>query len=211
MTKSTQSDLVEIRRIMERSTKFLSLSSMGSVLAGVFALIGAFLAHRYIYTSNELIYLRLDEGVFSAPLLPLWYIAAGVFLGALLVNLFLSYRKSEQQNQRLWSKPARRLLINFLIPFVSGACFILILFVNGHFTLLSSSTLIFYGISLLNAGNFTFSDIRWFGISVILVGLVSLLFPGKGLYFWALGFGGLHILYGAIMYWKYERKVNKVA
>lgn len=211
MTKSTQSDLVEIRRIMERSTKFLSLSSIGSVLAGVFALIGAYFAYRYIYSSNELIYMHLEEGVFSKPLLPLWYIAAGVFLGALLVNLFLSYRKSEQQNQRLWSKPARRLLINFLIPFVSGACFILVLFVNGHFILLSSSTLIFYGIALLNAGNFTFSDIRWFGISVIVVGLVSLLFPGKGLYFWALGFGGLHIIYGVVMYWKYERKENKAA
>lgn len=208
MTKSTQSDLVEIRRIMERSTKFLSLSSIGSILAGVFALIGAYLAYRYIYTSNELIYHQLNEGVLSRPLLPLWYIALGVFLGALLVNLFLSYRKSAQQNQTLWSKPARRLLINFLIPLMSGACFVFILFVNGHYTLLSSSTLIFYGIALLNAGNFTFSDIRWFGISVILVGLVSLLFPGMGLYFWAFGFGGLHILYGFVMYWKYERKVK---
>lgn len=206
MIIKTQSDLLEIRRIMERSTKFLSLSSIGSVMAGIFALVGAYLAHRYIYRSQELIYGYLEEGIFSSRLIPLWYIAFAVFSSALVVNLWLSYKKSKESNQKPWSTPAKRLFINFSIPFISGAFFVLILFKNGYFTLLSSSALMFYGLSLLNAGNFTFSDIRWLGISMTICGLLSLLFPGKGLYFWAVGFGILHILYGLVMYVKYDRK-----
>jgi hypothetical protein len=59
---------------------------------------------------------------------------------------------------------------------------------------------------LINASKYTFNDIRYLGFCEIILGLGAAVYVGYGLYFWALGFGILHIIYGAMMYYKYERK-----
>ncbi len=81
----------------------------------------------------------------------------------------------------------------------------MVLYSRGFYSLLAASTLIFYGLALVNAGNFTFSDIRVLGVWEVLLGLLAAVFPGKGLLYWALGFGVLHIIYGVVLYRKYER------
>jgi hypothetical protein len=200
-------DLAQIRSIMERSTKFLSLSAWAAIMAGVYALIGAGIAYRIIYFSPIVRYEALTQSFFHPDVLPLFLVAISVFVFAAATAIWLSYRKAKQAGQKLWTRSAIRVLVNFIIPLAAGGVFVLILYGRGYYSLIAASTLVFYGMALLNAGNFTFSDIRLLGISEILVGLLAALFPGKGLYFWAFGFGVLHIVYGIIMYWKYERGV----
>src|SRR5690606_29304276 len=155
--------------------------------------------------SPHIIYHELEEGIDSPALFSLILIACGVFVLAAGTGLWLSYRKAAQSGEKLWSRSAIRLGINFLIPLMAGGSFVLLLFARGFYDLLAPATLIFYGLALLNAGNFTFSDIRSLGILEVVLGVLAGLFPGKGLMFWAFGFGILHIIYGILMYRKYER------
>ena len=105
----------------------------------------------------------------------------------------------------IWNGASQRFLLNVMIPLIAGGVFIIALLLRGEIELLVPACLIFYGMSLLNAGNYTFSDIRFLGILEMLVGVLALMYPGMGLLFWAIGFGVLHIIYGVIMYFKYER------
>ena len=66
--------------------------------------------------------------------------------------------------------------------------------------------LIFYGLALINSSKYTFFEIRYLGIAEIVLGLIASVFVSSGLILWAAGFGLLHIIYGIIMYYKYERK-----
>lgn len=201
-----QDDLAQIRTIMERSTKFLSLSAFAAILAGVYALVGAGIAWRIIYGSDRVLYYDLKQEFITPDTLPLILVAGGVFVLAVGTGLLLSYRKALAAGQALWNAPAQRLVFNFIIPFSAGSLFVVILYFRGYYSLLAASTLLFYGLALLNAGNFTFSDIRKLGMAEIVLGILAAIFPGKGLLFWALGFGVMHIVYGVIMYRKYERR-----
>lgn len=203
-TKSLD-DLAQIRSIMERSKKYLSLSPWAAIMAGVYALMGAGYAYWKIYYAPEILYYQLGGETKGTSLFSLLSIAVAVFLLAAGTALWLNYRKASKAGEKLWSKTAIRLAINFIIPMIAGGIFLLILFYRGYYSLLAASSLLFYGLALLNAGNFTFTDIRSLGISEIVIGLLAAAFPGKGLFFWALGFGVMHILYGVLMYWKYER------
>jgi hypothetical protein len=65
--------------------------------------------------------------------------------------------------------------------------------------------LIFYGLSLVNAGKFTFSEIHYLGLTEIVLGILAGIFINHGLLFWTLGFGLMHIVYGTVMYYRHER------
>ena len=197
-------DLSQIRSIMERSARFLSINPLAAVLAGVYALMGAYLGYRMIYHAPVVMYYEAQEDFFNENTAPLFAIAGVVLVLALMTGLWMSYRKAQKAGQKLWSRSAIRLGINFFIPMFIGGVFILVLLERGYIDLIASSTLIFYGFALLNAGNFTFSDVRTLGILEMLLGLLAAIFPGKGLLFWALGFGVLHIIYGVIMHMKYD-------
>lgn len=198
-------DLAQIRSIMERSTKFLSLSAWAAIMAGIYALIGAYIAYHMIYDAPITRYDSLPESPIHPEVLPLFLLALSVLAMALGTTVLLSYRKAQKAGQKLWTRSAIRVLVNFILPLAAGGFFVLILYSRGFYSLIAASTLMFYGLALLNAGNFTFSDIRKLGVLEIIVGLLAALFPGKGLLFWAFGFGVLHIVYGGILYWKYER------
>ena len=205
-TSNPLNDLAEIRSIMERSTKFLSLSAASAVLAGLYSLAGAYLAWKIIYHSPTGLYGPLTDRLITPETMPLFLIAGTVFLLTAGTVIWLSYRKAHAVGQKLWNRAAVRLFVNFAIPLAAGGIFVVLLYIRGYYSLLASSTLLFYGLALLNAGNFTFSDIRKLGVSEIALGLLAAALPGQGLLFWALGFGVLHIVYGGVMYWKYEKK-----
>lgn len=105
----------------------------------------------------------------------------------------------------MWDVSSRRLVLNFLIPLVAGGAFCLVLIQYGIAGLVAPATLIFYGLACINASKYTMRDIRYMGVAFIILGLVSTQYIGYGLYFWALGFGVCHIIYGALMYYKYDR------
>lgn len=223
MTEHDQhlSALTEIRDLMNRSARFLSLSGLSGVVAGILALIGAAVAWFWLsevfYSfplliegySSQSRYLVPEVNIYSrttADFIAFFALDAGAVLAlSLLSGWFFSRRKAKKQGIEFWGPTAWRVLINLLIPLGAGGLFCLVLLYHGVIGLIAPATLIFYGLALLNASKYTLNDIRYLGVSQIALGLIACFFVGYGLLFWAIGFGVLHIVYGASMWWKYER------
>lgn len=205
-TKDYLKDIQDIKEMMSKSSQFISLSGLSGILAGVYALVGAWMAYKTIYfdTSTMGNYKHLvisQEAVYK-----LLVIAAAVVILSLATGLFLSIRKAKKNNETVWNSAAKRLFINFMIPMVTGGLFILFLIEKEMLGLVAPLTLLFYGLACVNASKYTLGGVRYLGITMIVLGLLSTWFLGYGLLFWAIGFGFCHILYGSVMYFKYERK-----
>lgn len=212
MEKQTEplETLTEIRSMMERSTRFISLNGLSGVFAGIFALIGAAVAYFYLQARGTG-HLYYDNAVLSdgrANLSFYLFIFLDAFLvlvASLVVAVFLSVRKAREKGLKIWDNSARRLLLNMFIPLLVGGTFCLILIYHGQAGLVAPSTLIFYGLALVNASKYTLDDIRYLGFIQTVIGLLAAIWIGYGLFFWAMGFGIVHIIYGSMMYFKYER------
>ncbi|MDH5381925.1 MAG: hypothetical protein OEW75_13790 [Cyclobacteriaceae bacterium] len=198
-------DLSEIRSIMNKSSRFLSLSGLSGILAGIYALIGAAVAYRIIYTASVIPYTSIRTGQTSQEVVFLFIDAFLVLVLSLLTGFQLSKRKAEKNGVKLWDHTAKRVVENLAIPLATGGFLILILIYRELYFIISPITLIFYGLALVNASKYTLGDVKYLGLFEIAIGLTAALFPGKGLYFWALGFGVMHIIYGGIMYFKYDK------
>jgi hypothetical protein len=202
--------LTDIRSMMERSSRFISLSGLSGVFAGVFALIGAYLAYVRIYEyyidfSDAIRSGNENSAMINGLIWYLFLVAGSVLAASLLVGVLLTVRNSRKQGIRTWDNTAKRLLINLAIPLGTGGLFCIIMLYHNDIGLIAPATLIFYGLALINASKYTFNDIRYLGICEIVLGLLASFYIGYGLFFWAVGFGILHIVYGAVMYFKYER------
>ena len=202
--KNPNEDLHTIREIMERSSKFLSLSGLAGIFAGACALIGAAIAWFFILDSEIIQYNEYKQNSDIGFYLVLDAVLVLVF--ALLGAVYFSYRKASKAGQKLWTKSTQRLLIHLMIPLVSGGIFSLILIYRNNLELVIPVMLIFYGLSLVNAGKFTFSEIHNLGLTQIVLGILALIFTNQGLLFWTLGFGLMHIVYGMVMYYRHERE-----
>ncbi len=193
-------DIQDIKKMMDRSTQFISLSGISGVLAGIYALAGAY-AVRQI-TGDSYPYITLESVEFKQCL----GIMAAVLVLSVGTALIMSASKAKKQGTSLINSTSLRLLANFAIPLVTGGIFALLLINAHHYGLVAPVTLIFYGLACVNASKYTLRDVRYLGITVIVIGLVATYAVGYGLEFWALGFGVCHILYGSTMYYKYDRK-----
>ncbi len=202
----------DIKRMMERSSRFISLSGLSGVSAGICALIGAWIAHPYVFGTKDFIInanvaaVQSMAGDYSIILNTwLFWIAVCTFLAALISSFIFTYIKSKKEGIPVWGKTAKRLLVAVSLPLIVGGFFLFRLIHFGTFGLVAPGCLIFYGLALINASKYTLSEIKYMGYCQLLLGVINCWFVGYGLYFWALGFGVLHILYGAYMWWKYER------
>ena len=200
------SDISEIKNLMDKSSRFISLSGLSGILAGVYSLIGAGLVYKIIYFDNTTFGNYNDLIITESSLINLFIIAVTVLLLSLLTGIVLSIKKAKKSNDSIWNASSKRLIINFMIPLATGGFFILFLIEKEMLGLVAPLTLIFYGLACVNASKYTLGDVRYLGITMLLLGLLSTWFLGYGLLFWALGFGVCHILYGSIMYYKYDRK-----
>lgn len=198
-------DISEIRSMMERSTKFLSLTGLSGVLAGIYALIGALGAYSFFGENSSDFYTDMNGGSISGRLFYLILLALGVLILAIGTAILFSYRKAAKRGEKLWNPTARRLVINMSLPLVAGGLLILVFLTKGFFALVMPMTLIFYGLALATAGKFTFEEMKSLGIIQIFLGLLAAYFPEYALLFWAFGFGIMHILYGIYMHLKYEK------
>lgn len=199
-------DITEIRSMMERSTKFLSLTGLSGIMAGIYALVGAYIAHRLFYSdNNSVLFNSIDRREMATEVENLIILALVILVLAVGTAIALSLKKSKKDGEKLWNPAARRVVINMAIPLVTGGIFILILISKGFFGFLAPSTLLFYGLALVNASKFTFKEIKSLGIVQIVLGLLAFYFIEFGLLFWALGFGLMHIVYGIVMHLKYEK------
>jgi MFS family permease len=185
--------------MMKKSSRFLSLSGVAGIFAVVFALIGVGIVY---YLRNAFDYpLEFNSWSFRTLVL----IAVLVLTISLLVGYLLAKRKSKKLGERVWNPISKQFVFAFGMPLLTGGFFTVLLIANRQFFYVSPSTLVFYGLGLTAASNYTYSSIRYLGISFILLGLINLCFLGYGLYFWATGFGLAHIVYGTIMHFYIER------
>jgi len=200
--------LRDIKRIMERSSRFLSLSGFSGIIAGICALAGAWLAKYKL----EQYYSRYDERTFfdghdfNDLKNELLLIAGIVLVLALSLSFFFTWRKAKRSHVSIWNHTSKKLLVNMIIPLAAGGFFILAMLQYNDWRFVAPACLVFYGLALVNSSKYTFTDIRYLGFLEIILGLINTQYIGYGLYFWAAGFGVLHIVYGIIMWWKYERK-----
>jgi hypothetical protein len=201
--------LQDIKRMMERSSRFISLSGLSGVSAGICALIGAWVAHSFIagyYGRNGYVtrfgYMHDEANDLKWKLIEL---AIAVLIAALATSTLMTWRKARKSRLPIWDPASRRLAINMLIPLAAGGFFVLGLLYRSDWEYVAPSCLVFYGLALVNASKYTLTDIRYLGLLEIMLGCVCMYYPHDGLYFWAAGFGVLHIVYGLIMWWKYEK------
>jgi hypothetical protein len=201
-------DIRTIRKMMEESTRFLSLSGLSGIFAGVFAIAGALIAYFLILNKGSIHqdeYFRILTE--KETLILRWKLIADA-LCVLILSIIFSFRfsshKAKREGKAFWSPISKRLLISMLIPLFTGGIFIIVLLLQNNMQLIVPGLLIFYGLALVNAGKFTYDEVFYLGILEIITGLVSAFFSGWGIIFWIFGFGMLHIVYGVIMYRKYE-------
>lgn len=197
-------NLSEIRNMMERSTKFISLSGLSGVSAGLIALVGSYLA--YIKINKDRIENEHVLNMTESTSEELFILGIAILVLSLIFGSLFTLIKAKKRSDLTWNSTSKKLFINISIPLVSGGIFCLALMKYGFFGLVAPATLIFYGLGCINASHHTLSDIRYLGLLNLCLGLINLFFIGYGLLFWAFGFGVLHIVYGTIMYVKYDMK-----
>ncbi len=204
MSQNLQEDLSHIRSMMERSSRFISLSGLSGVFAGLFALAGSVYVNQ-LFARKGIAYFDGLHKTYSYELvIELTFIALVILLLALSSGVFFTLRKSKKFDLPIWTNTTKKMLLNLALPLVVGGVFCMALIYHHLFALLAPVTLLFYGLALVNAGKYTFSDIRYLGVCEIVLGCISLFYLGFGLVFWAIGFGILHILYGLIVFKKYQ-------
>jgi hypothetical protein len=197
-------ELSSIRDLMERSAKFISLSGLSGVMAGVYAIIGAALGRMVL--KEEWVALDRDHYVDEYLVIAkLFFIAFAVLILSIGTGVWLSIRKAKKNGQPFWNTGSKRLLIHMAIPLVSGGLFTFILIYRGYYGIVAPATLVFYGLALVAGSHYTYSGVKGLGILEILLGLLCALMPGYGLIFWTVGFGLLHIIYGTVMHFKYDK------
>jgi hypothetical protein len=196
--KNYINDITEIRRMMERTSKFLSLSGWAGILAGIYALAGAWFSH--------FILLYQPDGFFySHPSLDHVIVTAFSVLVFALISAFLdSHVKAKKRNEKAWNATSKRMLMSMAIPLVTGGLLIIILSAGGLVGLAAPLMLIFYGMALYNAGFYTIREVRLMGFVQVILGLMNVVFISHGLLFWAIGFGAVHIIYGLFVHFRYE-------
>lgn len=197
----------DIRNMMKKSTRFLSLSGLSGVFAGIYALLGATVAYIYMnYTYHS--WSRSGEVSLNAYELYFNFIliASSVLVLSISTAYFFSNRKAKREGHNLFDHTAIRAFVNLVIPLIAGGVFCLSLLYHGAIVYIAPAMLLFYGLALINASKYTYDDIRYFGFCQIVLGLINSFNLGNGLLYWALGFGVLHIVYGTVMWFKYERK-----
>lgn len=202
--KNYHEDLSHIRQMMEKSSRFISLSGLSGVFAGLTALVGAGYVY-FLFEKNGINYFNGERNIYSHGLVQqLFWTAIVTLIIAVIFGYIFTAHKSKKKGLKIWDSTTKRLLFNFAVPLFSGGVFCLALQYHHLFVFIAPSTLIFYGLALVNSSKYTLTDVQYLGYLEILLGLISLFFLGWGLVFWAIGFGVLHIVYGIVMYKKYK-------
>ena len=170
-----------IRDTMERAASFTAVPGFGGVLIGLTAMIaGGFAAYR------------------NAPQqFTIWVVEA---ILATLIAYVAVRRKSKRLTMSLQTRAARRALLSFMPPLLAGAVLTFALVRLGAFAVLPPLWLLLYGAAVVTGGAFSVRIVPVMGLCFMLAGACSALCPaawGNG--FLMFGFGGLHILFGAII------------
>lgn len=184
---------------MNKSSRFISLSGLSGILAGIYALVGAAIGY-YLVDSSVRGYLILDGDIFRTCVAILIAVAAL----SVITGIVLTTKKAKKNGEKIWDSSSRRLLVNFLVPLLTGGLYILIILEQERYGHTAALMLIFYGLALINASKYSLGDIKFLGFTEVILGLICALMPSYGFWFWVVGFGIMHIVYGAVMHFKYD-------
>jgi hypothetical protein len=200
--------LREIRSMMDGAGRFRSLSGKAGVYAGCYALAGWLGVHVWVGVSPLGVGLmeRLTAAGEGDGLL--WvFVGVGVvvLVAALSTGLWMAVRKAAGRGESLWDAAARQVLSGLMVPWVVGGLYILTLFYHGHRLQVLPASLLFYGLGLVGASRHTLAEVRGLGFAFLLTGLAAALQPGMAHWYWAFGFGLLHIGYGLWIHRRHER------
>lgn len=200
--------LEEIKQMMNRSSRFLGLSGWSGIAAGICALVAGWLAGKKLnnYSKSENDYGR-GFNLFDHEL---FILAVITFIAALFLAFLFTYLRSRKTGIPIWGFMARKVMINVAVPMIAGGLLIWRVTDFGLYGLIAPACLLFYGLALINASRFTWSEVRYLGYLQLVLGVMNLWALEYGLYFWAAGFGVLHIVYGMVMWNKYERNEKVV-
>jgi hypothetical protein len=200
-----EKDIASIRNMMERSVKFISLSGLSGVIAGIYALLGAGYVYWLVYYPYSPFGFRFHFANETEVIIHLLIIALIVLFLSISTGYWFSLRKAKKLGTTIWNRASKQLMVDLLIPLITGGLFILILLSRGYYGVAAPACLVFYGLALINASRNTYSEVRYLGFTEIILGLISAFIPGYALIFWALGFGVMHIIYGAVMHFRYDK------
>lgn len=199
------SDQIEqIHAMMARSTTFVSLSGLSGIASALVAFGAVWQIHRLIgsfWLTTEF-FTRLRES--SELVRPLFGILFWTLLGALALAFFFTWRRARKSNYALWNVASRRFAMHLALPLIAGGIFTFALSQYGTYELIAPTMLVFFGLALLNAGKYSFTEIVVLGTTELVLGLVAAFWPQAGLLLWGLGFGVATAGYGIVMYIKHE-------
>lgn len=181
MQPSALEDIRFIRQTMERSSAFTAVPGWGQVAMGVTALAAAWLAAQQKAPANWLA-VWLGEAVLAAS-----------------IALVATQRKAQRAGTALTSGPGAKFARTFLPPIAAGAILTAALYGVGASRLLPGTWLLLYGTGVLTAGAFSARIVPVMGAAFMLAGVGALLLPTWGNLWMAAGFGGLHIVFGAMI------------
>lgn len=203
--RKPEQELADIKSMMEQSTRFLSLSGLAGILAGIYSFVGAGIAWYWIYYPSTEYGVGTDSISTADLQINLLVVALVVLVLAVGSAFLLSQNKSQRKSQQFRSPASKRFLLALFIPVLAGGLFSFALIHQSAYSMIAPATLIFYGLGLINASHFTLNEIKNLGIGQLILGIISAFLPDFGLICWALGFGVLHVIYGSMMYFKYDR------
>jgi hypothetical protein len=203
--KRPEDELAAIKSMMERSTRFLSLSGFSGILAGIYALAASGMAWYWIYFPNSSWSAGTESLSFKDLLNRMLVLGLGTLIAAVGSAYLLSKKKGAGNAQPFWSPASKRFLQSLFLPVALGGFFCFALLHESAFELIPAAMLLFYGIGLVQSAQFTLGEIKNLGITQVILGLLAAFFPEYGLLCWALGFGLFHVIYGTLMYFRHER------
>ena len=184
---------------MEKSSKFLSFNGLSIVFAGWFAVAGAIFASLFLKGSFGSGYnLTQKMTVLLADALMVLFLSVAVIT-------FFCWKKARANHETLFNSTTRRAAYSILLPLFAGWIFSFVFLFRGDIHIVCSSTLIFYGLGLVNTSNYTYPNLNYLGITDFILGWSTLFFINSGGYFLWCGFGFCHVIFGFIMYFRYGK------
>ena len=174
-----------IRETMERATAFTGVSGWGEVVIGATALIATVLA--------------ANQPTFRA-WLAIW---VGEGLVAVLIAGWSMDRKARAVNMPLMSGPGRKAVFSLSPPIIAGALLTIFLVRGGQTDAIPGMWLLLYGTGVITGGMFSVPAVPIMGLCFMCLGALALFLPGFANWFMAIGFGGLHLIFGFIIARKY--------
>lgn len=179
-------NLAFIRETMERSASFTAVPGYGGMLMGVTAIVAAYIANIQVYLVDSL---------------TVWLIEAAL---AFAIGLLAMWQKSKIAGQSLISTPSKKFALSFAPPMFVGVVTVLGLWKFGHYYEMAPVCMLAYGAAVACGGAFSVKAVPVMGWLFMACGAIAFLLPTNyANLMMAISFGGLHIIFGAIIARRY--------